>query len=113
MKKIMIIAFLMLSLCGCNKKDNEVDSISSIIEAGNYEIIDVRTKEEYESGHVVGAINIPVDRIDASISLDKSKAILVYCRSGVRSKKAYDILIDLGYDVYDLKGYENIDLPKE
>ena len=80
---------------------------------GNYIIVDVRTKEEYESSHIRGAINIPYDEIDESIELDKSKKILVYCQSGNRSKKAFVSLTNIGYNVYNLGGIEDIDLPKE
>lgn len=65
-------------------------------------LIDVRTKEEYESGHIKGSINIPLDIIK-SVNYDKDKVLIVYCRSGRRSKMAADILLELGYkNVYDL-----------
>ena len=57
-------------------------------------------------------INIPHDRIDENIDLDKDKVILVYCRSGNRSKLAYDELKKLGYDVYDLGAMEEVDIPE-
>ena len=47
------------------------------------------------------------------MELDKSKTILVYCQSGNRSGMSYNILISLGYEVYDLGAFESIDLPKE
>ncbi len=65
-----------------------------------YTILDVRTKEEYEDGHIKNAICIPVETISESISEtlpDKNQLILVYCRSGNRSKKASQKLADLGY----------------
>ena len=64
-------------------------------------IIDVRTPEEFASGHIDGAINIPYDQIDANQpTLKKTKKdenILVYCRSGRRSETAKETLIKLGY----------------
>ena len=78
-----------------------------------YVIIDVRTKEEYDESHVVNSINIPYDEIDSKIDIDKDKVIFVYCKSGRRSSIAYDTLTTMGYKVYDLGAYENIDLPKE
>tara|TARA_B100000941_G_C28394040_1_gene494316 strand:+ start:151 stop:462 length:312 start_codon:yes stop_codon:yes gene_type:complete len=67
-------------------------------------IIDVRTPEEFESGHVESAINIEWQDI-ASVenSTNKDNRIFLYCRSGNRSQKATDILIDIGYkDVINL-----------
>ena len=80
---------------------------------GNYIIVDVRTKEEYESSHIKDAINIPYDEIDESTNLDKNVKILVYCQSGNRSKKAFVSLTNLGYNAYNLGGINDIDLPKE
>ncbi len=61
----------------------------------NITILDVRTPEEYEEGHIENAINIPVDQLESRLSeLEqfKNSAILVYCRSGNRSSAASDIL---------------------
>ena len=65
-----------------------------------YILLDVRTKAEYESGYIPGAINIPLGDIDERVvsSLpDKEQMILVYCRSGNRSRQASDKLVKLGY----------------
>ena len=65
-----------------------------------YIIIDVRTQEEYDEGHIPGAILIPYDEIAdrAEKELpDKDQLILVYCRSGRRSKIAAEELVKLGY----------------
>jgi len=63
--------------------------------------IDVRTPAEFAAGHVRGAINIPLDRIDAGIQhvrgVAKDSPILLYCRSGVRSAKANKMLRDQGF----------------
>lgn len=116
-KKIVIclgIIIIPVLLVGCTKKEEVKEmTLDEILKENNYIIVDVRTKEEYESGHVVGAINIPYDIIDNDTNLDKNKKILVYCKSGVRSKKAYDTLKSLKYDVYDLGAYDKIDLDKE
>ena len=69
-------------------------------ESEGYILLDVRTKEEYESGYIPGAINIPLSDINENVvsSLPaKSQMILVYCRSGNRSKQASDKLSRLGY----------------
>ena len=110
MKKFLIVLLVCLVLTGCesNFKDEE---IKKIMQENEYIIIDVRTKEEYESGHLVDAINIPYDQL--SDDLDKSKVIFVYCRSGNRSNIAFKTLTNLGYTVYDLGSFSKIDLPKE
>jgi len=69
-------------------------------EEADYIILDVRTEEEYDGGHIPGAINIDNDDIgtDAPAELpDKDRLILVYCRSGRRSKLAAEKLAALGY----------------
>ena len=69
-------------------------------ESEGYILLDVRTKEEYESGYIPGAINIPLSDINENVvsSLpDKSQMILVYCRSGNRSRQASDKLSRQGY----------------
>ena len=123
MKKILICLLLSLLLVGCSNNDtkkvtvhslpNEEKSINSIIEKDNYIIVDVRTKEEYEESHIKGSINIPYDEINENIKLDKSKTIMVYCKSGTRSNIAYNTLISLGYDSYDMGAFDNINLDKE
>ena len=65
-----------------------------------YVIIDARTQEEYDQGHIPGAILIPeyeiADRAEKELP-DKDQLILVYCRSGRRSKIAAEELVKLGY----------------
>ena len=63
-------------------------------------ILDVRTREEYDQGHIPGAVLIPDTEIEAKAAdllPDKDQLILVYCRSGRRSKLAAQSLADLGY----------------
>ena len=65
-------------------------------------LIDVRTVEEYEGGHISGAQNIPMGEIEEAILTavpEKTDVIIVYCRSGNRSAQASRILEDLGYQV--------------
>ena len=76
----------------------------------NYDVIvlDVRTSEEFNEGHIPNAVLLPDFEVRESASGvlgDKSQIILVYCRSGRRSESAARILIDLGYTrVYDFGG---------
>lgn len=78
-----------------------MDEAKALVEESEgYILLDVRTKEEYESGYIPGAINIPLSDINENVvsSLpDKSQMILVYCRSGNRSRQASDKLSRLGY----------------
>ena len=65
-----------------------------------YIILDVRTQEEYDEGHIPGAILIPYTQIAEKaeeVLTDKDQLILVYCRSGRRSKIAAEALVELGY----------------
>lgn len=114
MKKITLLLMIisLFTVVGCSTK-KKTSTIDEIISKNNYIIVDVRTKEEYDVSHVKGSINIPYDQIDENTNLDKSKTIIVYCRSGNRSSKAYDTLKSLGYDVYDLGAFDKITLEKE
>ena len=73
-----------------------------------YIILDVRTDWEYDNGHIEGAINIPNEEIgheDIEALPDKEQPILVYCRSGNRSKQAASKLAVLGYkNIYEFGG---------
>lgn len=93
------------------KGDIGIDELKSYQSAGAV-IIDVRSPQEYEEGHIDGAISIPeynIKRNVENIVKDKNKKIIVYCSSGGRSKKAQKSLKKLGYhNVYNLyNGIEN------
>ena len=119
MKKILIMLVLNLIVCGCNSKEKtdltytKNELIEQVLSQNDYIIVDVRTKEEYDESHIIGAINIPYDEIDENSNLDKNKTILVYCKSGNRSKVAFNTLTSLGYTTYDLGAFSEINLPKE
>lgn len=111
MKRLFICLLVCLFMCGCS--NSKMDEINNILDNEDYVILDVRTKEEYNNGHIKDALNIPYDEITEDINIEKDKYILVYCKSGVRSKIAYDSLTDFGYNVYDMGEYDQIDLEKE
>lgn len=117
MKKIFILLLICLSICGCNSESEKIiinkEYMEKIVMDKEYVIVDVRSEEEYNEIHIVDSINIPVSEINENIELDKNKIIFVYCKSGNRSKRAYELLTDLGYTVYDLGGINNINLDKE
>ena len=111
MKKLMIIllAVMLLTACGQDKENNQgavyvnitAEEAKQIMDTEEgYIILDVRTQEEYDEGHIPGAILIPDTEIEARAGeelTDKDQLILVYCRSGRRSKLAAEILVELGY----------------
>ena len=119
MKKFLTV-LLGLSLFGCSSKANyhQIDGQSALDMMNNeidYIIIDVRTESEYQQGHIKNAINIPNESIDESVSeilTDKDQLLLVYCRSGNRSKQASEKLAKLGYsNIYEFGGIS--DFPGE
>ena len=77
----------------------------------NFLLVDVRTQQEYNEGHIPGSILFPVDKIQENFEEkypDKNTLIIVYCRSGNRSRNASITLIDMGYtNVKDMGGIQS------
>ena len=124
MKKLLSIFIATLFLAGCAVPAEQEISYRQITidkavamtnEEEGYIILDVRTAAEFDEKHIPGAINIPNETIgtDAIPELpDKDQLILVYCRSGNRSKQASEKLVKLGYtNVVEFGGI--IDWPGE
>lgn len=116
----LLFALFLFLMAGCSSSDSAYHKISAEeakkkIEAGGVTIVDVRTAEEYAEKHLAGAVLVPNEAIGAqppSALPDLDATLLVYCRSGVRSKQASDKLVKLGYThVYDFGGI--IDWPYE
>ncbi len=86
----------------------DAQTTKDMMDKGGVLIVDVRTPAEYAAGHIAGAINLPLDRIpqDAATMLaDKDATILLYCRSGARSRTAGNALVGMGYTgIYDFGG---------
>ena len=108
MKKIIpfLMALLLLAGCGAQSEEstyrqvNAEEADSMMEEESDYLILDVRTAQEYSEKHIPGAINIPNETIgteDIPELPDKEQLILVYCRSGNRSKQASEKLVKLSY----------------
>lgn len=86
-----------------------VEQVKADLEAGkDFVLLDVRTKEEFREGHIEGAVNIPLPTLAYEIENEvpeKDQVIVLYCRSGVRTLTAAEILKDLEYTkVYDMGG---------
>ena len=101
-----LMALLLLAGCGAQSEEstyrqvNAEEAAAMMEEERGYIILDVRTAEEYSEKHIPGAINIPNETIgaeDIPELPDKEQLILVYCRSGNRSKQASEKLVKLGY----------------
>ncbi len=107
-----------IALTGCNISNNidnnteykkiNAEEAKAIIDSEDVIILDVRTQEEYDSGHIENAVLLPVTEIAdkaEEILPDKDAKILIYCRSGNRSATASKDLIRMGYtNVYDFGG---------
>ena len=111
MKKlvILLLAAMLLTACGQDKENHReaiyvnitAEEAKQIMDSQEgYVILDVREQEEYDAGHIPGAIVIPHEEITEKaeeVLTDKELLILVYCRSGRRSKIAAKALAELGY----------------
>lgn len=119
---LMMVMILLLSFgCGETDKTPDKDSTGGIInEVITSEeakimmdksvgvIVDVRTPEEFNEGHIENAINLPVDEIEdraLEVLPNKKETYLIYCRSGNRSAQGAKILENMGYEIiYDFGG---------
>jgi len=108
MKKVLSIFLAALLLTGCAAPAEEIsyrqismtDAVTMMEEETGYIILDVRPPEEFAEKHIPGAINVPNEVIgteEVPELPDKDQLILVYCRSGNRSKQASEKLAALGY----------------
>ncbi len=126
LKVVLALSLVAITtLTGCSIKDSSSNTSYKKISSKEAKemmdgdsdtiILDVRSQEEYDSGHIEGALLIPDGQISEkadSILTDKDATILVYCRSGRRSLAASKELVELGYtNIYDFGGI--IDWPYE
>lgn len=111
---ILLTASATLVLTGCGysratyKQISQDEAMQMMEEESGYIIVDVRRPDEFNEGHIHDAINIPneeiTDRMPPALP-DKNQLILIYCRSGNRSKEAAQKLADMGYtNVYEFGG---------
>ena len=116
MKRIIpfLLALFLLTGCGGNAADGSYQKISQeeakeMMDSQEVIILDVREQDEYYGGRIPGAVLLPVGTIDettaAEVIPEKDSTVLVYCRSGNRSKTASSTLADLGYtNIYEFGG---------
>ena len=118
MKRILaLIAAILLALTGCggtSDMDNTYQQITQeeakdMMDAGDVIVLDVREQSEFDAGHIPGAVLLPVGTITkdtaAAAIPELDAVVLVYCRSGNRSKTASKSLADLGYtNIYEFGG---------
>jgi phage shock protein E len=88
-------------------QDLTPSQFNQTIALGTHQVVDVRTPQEFNSGHIAGAINIDwtAANYEAAFSrIDASKPVLLYCHSGGRSEQALEHLVGKGYRVQHLEG---------
>ena len=122
MRQILLFAALaavlalLLVICGGTKdKPVPTEEAYEMMVSQEVVVVDVRTREEYDGGHIENAVLVPSVSIESEMPKtlpDKEATLLIYCRSGRRSKDAAQKLLALGYQsVYDFGGV--IDWPYE
>ena len=117
MKRILaLMAAILLALTGCGGKNMEntyqqitQEEAKDMMDAGDVIVLDVREQSEFDAGHIPGAVLLPVGTIAkdtaAAVIPEMDAVVLVYCRSGNRSKQASEKLVSLGYtNVYEFGG---------
>ena len=109
----LLLPLLLLTGCGGASADSyqqiTQEEAKEMMDAQEVILLDVREQDEYDSGHIPGAVLLPVGTIDettaAEVIPEKDSTVLVYCRSGNRSKTASAALAELGYTaIYEFGG---------
>ena len=116
MKRIIpfLLSILLLTGCSGGTSDGSYEQITQeaakeMMDTQEVIVLDVREQSEYDSGHIPGAVLLPVGSIDeetaAAVIPEKDSTVLVYCRSGNRSRTASSTLAGLGYtNIYEFGG---------
>ena len=113
--RVLLTALLLLSGIACQAETSNIETITPaelsqrLKEPNPPIILDVRTRDEYSSGHIDTALNLPHDELErrlGEIPGNKTSEIVVYCRSGKRARIAENILVEKGYtNIKDLAGH--------
>ncbi|MBO8157051.1 MAG: rhodanese-like domain-containing protein [Bacillaceae bacterium] len=113
-KFIAILLSLTFVLVACSSGEADYKTISmdeakEMIDEENIQVIDVRTKPEYDEGHIPGAVLIPLQELESRLNeLDKGTPYIIVCRSGNRSQQASEILVENGFaKIYNTSGGMN------
>lgn len=111
---LILAMLLLLTGCGGTNVENTYQQITqeeakNMMDTQEVIVLDVREQDEFDAGHIPGAVLLPVGTITkataASVIQDFDSVVLVYCRSGNRSKTASKALVELGYTgVYEFGG---------
>ena len=112
---LLLIGALLLSGCGESQSSSagyqqiSLQDAKQMMDEQDVILLDVREQDEFDSGHIPGAVLLPVGTIDeesaAAVIPEKDSTVLVYCRSGNRSKTAAAKLAELGYTgIYEFGG---------
>lgn len=114
--KTLVIIIIGLFIVGCSNEETTTGTMGTITteevkeildnKNENYVLIDVREDDEFNEGHIPGAVNIPLGNIE-NITYSTSRTIIVYCKSGNRSNEAAIKLKNMGYNVKDMGGILN------
>ena len=114
MLTVLLIPLLLLAGCGSGTAQSGYTQISqeeakAMMDGQDVIVLDVREQNEYDSGHIPGAVLLPLGSISeesaAAVIPEKDSTVLIYCRSGNRSKTASDKLAQLGYtQIYEFGG---------
>lgn len=110
----LLMPLLLLAGCGSGAAQSGYTQISqeeakAMMDGQDVIVLDVREQDEYDSGHIPGAVLLPLGSISkesaAAVIPEKDSTVLIYCRSGNRSKTASDKLAQLGYtQIYEFGG---------
>lgn len=85
------------------------EDFAALVKAGA-QIIDVRSREEYSTGHLKGSVNIPLQNLLEQLNkISKEKSVIVCCASGMRSGSAKTVLQSKGYTVYNGGGWTSLE----
>ena len=112
---LIALLFFNISLAGCKTQESKPASITNVTadevykmlsSNKDYFILDVRSKEEFDSGYIEGAYLIPVTELENRLAeLPQGKPIIVYCRTGSRSTSAANILLEKGFkEIFNMTG---------
>ena len=112
MKRLLICLMAVMGIttacCQQNFENTDPEGFAALIADSSVVILDVRTAEEFEDGHIANALNIDVNQKKfvkkAKAMLPKDRTIAVYCRSGRRSANAAELLAKNGYECVNLYG---------